>query len=269
MPPHLFLNVRLCQGSRLSIKNKGYVLAHRKAWDHPAFNNLREASIWNFLYQNAFWEDGERNFNGYTFQLKRGQIVVSISFLAKGFCMSDKGVRVVIDKLERLGMVVKQRASRGTVLTICNYDKFQCFEKSKGEQEGNRGAIEGQSKGNNNKQLNKETKETKNKEDIYPQDFLDIWAVYPKLRRGNKQKGLAAFKNAIKRDCIENINIGVQNYIDSDEANGQYAKGFAAWFNDDRWKNNYTNQPKGKNNELSKSGAADKELAEYLATLRN
>jgi len=67
--------------------DKGWVYAYRKAWTHPAFNNLREAAIWNFLYQNAFWEDGDRNFNGYTFQLKRGQIVVSISFLAKGFGM--------------------------------------------------------------------------------------------------------------------------------------------------------------------------------------
>jgi len=135
----------------------GFCLAYREAWTHPAFNNLREAAIWNFLYQNAFWEDGERNFNGHTFLLKRGQIVVSIGFLAKGFGMTDKGVRVVIQKLEKLGMLGKQGASKGTVITICNYDKFQQSIKTEGEHLGKRGANEGRAEGDNNKQTNKQT----------------------------------------------------------------------------------------------------------------
>ncbi len=133
---------------------KGYVYAYRQSWTHPAFNNLREASIWNFLYQNAFWEDGERNFNGYTFKLKRGQIVVSISFLAKGFCMTDKGMRVVIQKLEKLGMVATRGSSRGTIVTICNYEKYQRKEKAEGQPEGNRGANRGQTEGDNKNEGN-------------------------------------------------------------------------------------------------------------------
>jgi DNA-binding transcriptional regulator YhcF (GntR family) len=133
----------------------GYCLAYRKSWSHPVFKDLREAAIWNFLYQNAFWQDGIRQFNGHTFELKRGQIVVSVSFLAKGFGMTDKGVRVVIQKLEKQGMLGKQRASKGTIITICNYNKYQSNEKTEGEQEGDVRAIKGQSKGNNKKQPNK------------------------------------------------------------------------------------------------------------------
>lgn len=136
--------------------SKGYCLAYREAWTHPAFNDLREAAIWNFLYQNAFWEDGERNFNGYTFQLKRGEIVVSTSFLAKGFGMTEKGVRVVIQKLEKLGMLGKRGASRGTIITICNYDKYQLSGRAEGEQEGKRGANKGRAEGENNNKLIKE-----------------------------------------------------------------------------------------------------------------
>lgn len=138
------------------MKNEGYCYAYRNAWAHPAFNNLREAAIWNFLYQNAFWEDGERNFNGQTYLLKRGQIVVSMSFLAKGFCMTEKGVRVVIQKLEKLGMVVKQGANKGTILTICNYEEYQAVKKPKGEQKGNQRANRGRTEGDNNNKLSKE-----------------------------------------------------------------------------------------------------------------
>jgi len=138
----------------------GYCLAYRKAWTHPAFKDLREAAIWNFLYQNAFYEDGERNFNGHVFHLKRGQIVTTPRFLAKGFGMTEKGARVVIQKLEKLGMLVKQGASKGTIITICNYDKYQLSGRAEGDQEGKQRAIKGRSKGANNK---KETKEERNK----------------------------------------------------------------------------------------------------------
>lgn len=131
----------------------GYCLAYRNSWTHPAFKDLREAAIWNFLYQNAFWKDGDRQFNGHTFQLKRGQIVVSISFLAKGFGMTDKGVRVVIQKLEKLGMVVTQGANRGTIITVCNYDKFQANNKTEGEQEGKQRANRGQTEGDNKNEV--------------------------------------------------------------------------------------------------------------------
>ena len=62
----------------------------------------------------------------------------------------------------------------------------------------------------------------------------------------------------MKRDTEENINIGVQAYIDSEEALN-YPKGLAAWFNDDKWKNNY--KQKGKNNGKE---TPDEELARYL-----
>ena len=138
------------------MSEKGFVYAYRGAWTHPAFNNLREAAIWNFLYQNAFWQDGDRNFNDHTFHLKRGQIVVSVSFLAKGFGMTDKGVRVVIQKLEKLGMVGIQGANKGTIITICNYEKYQANQKTEGEQEGKQRANRGQTEGDNKKELRKE-----------------------------------------------------------------------------------------------------------------
>lgn len=142
----------------------GYVYAHRRVWTHPAFNDLREAAIFNFLYQNAFYEDGLRQFKGQTVELKRGQIIVSMSFLAEGFHMSEKGVRGVILKLEKYGMLVKQRANRGTILTICNYDKYQKIIQTEGEQEGNQRANRGQSEGDNNNKDNKNNKYKEYKE---------------------------------------------------------------------------------------------------------
>lgn len=230
--------------------HKGYCYAYRGAWSHPAFNDLREAAIWNFLYQNAFYEDGERNFNKHTFQLKRGQIVVSYSFLAKGFGMSDKGVRVVIQKLQKLGMLGIQGTSKGTILTICNYNEYQENKKTKGKQGGNQGANEGQAKGNNNK-------ESINKEKEVIKVFDVFWDLYPSQRKGDKQKSFTAYQRALKKDTHENIMDGLKSYVRSDEVAKGFAKGCAAWLNDSRWLNEYEPAQKSiieKELERSKSG---------------
>ena len=220
------------------MSDNGYCIAYRKSWTHPAFKDLREAAIWNFLYQNAFWEDGERNFNGHTFQLKRGEIVVSVSFLAKGFGMTDKGVRVVIQKLIKLGMLVKRGANKGTILTICNYDRFQTFEKTKGEHEGKRGANEGQTRGNNKKERKKEETKINNNELVVP-DFIsvDVWNDFVK-HRGAKFSKLAATRiiNQLTewhnegQDCDKILNNSIMNgwkgvFPLKDEQKGQATNG--------------------------------------------
>jgi len=231
------------------MNNHGFCLAYRNAWTHPVFNNLREASIWNFLYQNAFYEDGEANFNGYTFSLKRGQIIVSTSFLAKGFCMSEKGIRVVIQKLEKHQMLVKQGASRGTIITICNYDKYQLTEKTKGKRKGNRGASRGRAEGDNNKEVkNKEGKEGNKEEgkkvkvslDELSVDHIKDWLADKRIQ--------GKYFNHDEYHILEVF----KNYCESKGA--KYANYIAAYRNAFEWKqfqqqnSGYNNQPTADDN---------------------
>lgn len=182
--------------------DNGFVLAYRSAWSHPAFKDLREAAIWNFLYQNAFWKDGERHFNGHTFQLKRGQIVVSVSFLAKGFGMTEKGVRVVIQKLEKLGMLGIQGANRGSIITICNYDKFQSFGQTEGEQEGKQRANRGQTEGENKKQITNKTKKERNNIPDKPDYIPDqLWDDFLKIRKSKKSPLTETALNGIMKQA--------------------------------------------------------------------
>jgi len=194
--------------------DKGYCYAYRGAWTHPAFNDLREAAIWNFLYQNAFYEDGERNFNKHTFLLKRGQIVVSYSFLAKGFGMTDKGIRVVIQKLEKLGMLGIQGTSKGTILTICNYNEYQGNKKTEGKQEGNQGANEGQAKGKNNKKLSKEVNKKERNNIERPADVnSQVWDDFIKLRQVKKAPLTETSLRGILREATK-ANISLEQALE-------------------------------------------------------
>lgn len=71
--------------------------------------------------------------------------------------------------------------------------------------------------------------------------FLVFWEKFPRQRRGNKNGAWKAWKKALRenRATEEEIINGVSRYADSDEVARGYAKGAAAWLNDDRWGNSY------------------------------
>lgn len=74
--------------------------------------------------------------------------------------------------------------------------------------------------------------------------FSDFWHQFPKQRKGNQAKARQAYFSAIKRDTEENIHAGLQRYIQCAEVKTGFAKGAAAWLNDDRWTTDYET-PKG------------------------
>ena len=84
---------------------------------------------------------------------------------------------------------------------------------------------------------------TNNKE-IYKESFSKFWDMYPKQRAGSKAKAYASFCKAIKekRATEEKLLQSVKVYAESDEVKRGFAKGCAAWLNDDRFNNNYTKQ---------------------------
>lgn len=71
--------------------------------------------------------------------------------------------------------------------------------------------------------------------------FDEFWDKYPKQRAGSKQKALSAYTKAIKekRTTEEDLLKSVALYADSDEVKRGFAKGCAAWLNDDRFLSEY------------------------------
>jgi uncharacterized protein YdaU (DUF1376 family) len=85
---------------------------------------------------------------------------------------------------------------------------------------------------------------TNNKEDIPPivplKKFEEMWVIFPRQRRGSKDKAKIAYKVAVGRASPEEIYSGVLAYASSDEVARGFAKGCAAWLNDDRWTSDYS-----------------------------
>lgn len=92
--------------------------------------------------------------------IKRGQLVTSVGNLAKELNLTDKQIRLALDKLSSTGEIVKQGTNKFTIITICKYDSYQQDEIFEGQTKGNQKAIEGQTKGDNER--SKEIKEINN-----------------------------------------------------------------------------------------------------------
>lgn len=78
---------------------------------------------------------------------------------------------------------------------------------------------------------------------LYQKDFDLFWSIYPKQRAGSKEKALTAYKSALKKTKPEEILNGVKAYIGSNEVADGFAKGCAAWLNDERWTSDYSKKP--------------------------
>ncbi len=79
--------------------------------------------------------------------------------------------------------------------------------------------------------------------------FTTFWDMFPKQRAGSKEtakkKFVAIIKN--KKATIDELLNGVRAYRASDEVARGFAKGCAAWLNDDRWTVNYKPAQQTKN----------------------
>ena len=91
------------------------------------------------------------------------------------------------------------------------------------------------------KNLNEDINNNIIKENPLKESFDKFWKVYPKQRAGSKEKAFKAFCRAIKekRATEEILLEGCQKYAQSEEVKKGFAKGGAAWINDDRFNVEY------------------------------
>lgn len=274
----------------------GFTKSYRDKWRHPIFRDLLEASVWSWMCDTAVWEDTRINYCGQVISLSRGQLITSRSFISKGFRIGEQSIRTLLARMENDGMINQQPTSHGTIITICNYSKYQDYQPAT-NQPTNQPPTSPQPATNQNKKELKEGKEGKelNKENFvkekpeeetthaqtnqpaspenHPPDaganpvtppakpdkaepvgFELFWKNFPNQRKGSRDRALRAYRLAIKRASAEKINLAVLQYAKSQEVRTGYAKGAAAWLNDDRYETDYSVNPKnGKRVETSRS----------------
>lgn len=150
-----------------------YIPISRRIFEHPFWCEDRVFSrfeAWLDIVQSARFEDTKQLIGNRFIEVKRGQVLVSLRFLAGRWQWSTKKVNSFLDLLIQDKMITKEtpKEKGQTVITICNYDKYNFISqelKTEKKQQGNTKETLRKQQGN---KINKDNKENKLKEDNIP-----------------------------------------------------------------------------------------------------
>ena len=141
----------------------GWVKLYRGVRRHPALQTMVQRFLWEELLLRAAHKETRVNWKGQTVGLFAGQLALSVRAICREFDVPHKAARCALERFER-DQLIQQNPIQGTVrgtgkgtvgilVTICNWEKYQSYEESKGTVEGTVGTHQGHSRGTQNKNL--------------------------------------------------------------------------------------------------------------------
>lgn len=141
-----------------------YIPISRRLFEHQLWCEERIYSrfeAWLDLIQSARFEDTKQLIGNRFIEVKKGQILASLRFLAGRWQWSTKKVNSFLDLLIQDKMIIKEtpKETGQTVITICNYDKYNSQiiqEETEKKQQGNTKETPWKQQGN---KVNKDKKE--------------------------------------------------------------------------------------------------------------
>lgn len=115
------------------MSNIGWLKIHRtirECWMWSIREPFDKRSAWMDMVMEAFFSDSKVTFRGSKIYVKRGQFPTSVRSLSERWMWSVAKVNRYIDKLKSEQMINTERINNGTLITIVNYEIYQCDKNS-------------------------------------------------------------------------------------------------------------------------------------------
>ena len=109
---------------------EGWVTLHRKFLQWEWFGKPEMVQMFIWLLLNASHTD--RKWQGQV--VKRGQILTTTSKIMEALNLSEQQTRTCIKRLKSTGEITCRSTNKYTIITICNYDRYQCEISESNEQ---------------------------------------------------------------------------------------------------------------------------------------
>lgn len=100
---------------------EGWISLHRKFLSWEWFGKPEMVQLFIWLLLNANYAD--KKWQGQV--VKRGQIMTTTPKIMEALHLSERQVRTCISRLKSTGEVTVKTTNRFTIITICNYDRYQ------------------------------------------------------------------------------------------------------------------------------------------------
>ena len=105
--------------------NEGFICISRGITAHWIWANPIFFQRWVWMILTANYDNREVSFSCHRLMLQRGQLAINLPYLSKTWNVSTQAVLKFLVKLEDSGMVTRTVNDKVTVITICNYDRYQ------------------------------------------------------------------------------------------------------------------------------------------------
>lgn len=116
----------------------GWIKISRELPEHWIWRDANRLKWWLDLLFMASWDDSKQLVGSRLIEIKRGQLVASISYLEKRWGINHNTVIGFLKTLKDEGMITKTSVANVSIITICNYEKHQAADnlsdKLNGEQ---------------------------------------------------------------------------------------------------------------------------------------
>ena len=143
----------------------GWIKIHRKMLQWEWADCPQMVALWVHLILRAAYEP--TTWHG--MELTQGQIVTTYPQLSAATGLTEKQIRVCFARLIEGGQITTERAGKRQVVTLCNFEVYQAFDETQGQekdtQRAGKGQINGAQMAGKGHANNKEVKKERNKED--------------------------------------------------------------------------------------------------------
>lgn len=100
---------------------EGWIKIHRNFLEWEWFDDDAMLRLFLTILLLANHKDG----NWHGIHVNRGQLITSRHTLSQRTGLSDQQIRTCLYRLENTGEICRQSTKHNTIITICNYDKYQ------------------------------------------------------------------------------------------------------------------------------------------------
>lgn len=115
----------------------GWIKISRELPKHWIWQDADRLKWWLDLLFMATWEDSKQLVGSRLIEIKRGQLVASISYLVKRWGVGHNTVIAFLKMLQEEKMITKTSTRNISIITICNYEKYQTADNLSDKLNGN------------------------------------------------------------------------------------------------------------------------------------
>ena len=234
---------------------RGYVNLWRCSLDSRVFGNDGLWKVWTWCLMKAShqnrWVPIITGKGKTEIEIQSGQFIFGRKTAAKELLMTESTIRNRIEKLKSIGNISLKPDTHYTIITICNWERYQSNEKPKGQAKDNQRTTKGQPKDTdkNVKNVKNETIRAEEHEEqaqsiLNGKAFSTFWEEYPKKR--DKAKAEKAWlKIKPSEDLASKIikAVSAQKKMKSwQKDDGQFIPLPTTWLNGRRWEDEINEQ---------------------------